>query len=320
MRKVIFVLTVLCAFFGCKKKDSVLKPHGSFTYDESSYGVNSIRIDHVAYNESDDYVLKFTAFPSGMTVSQTSHSGHGTYIELFLEAPDNELRPGGEYTKMAKDSVSRLISVSESGDTAWMVNISSARVSVSAAENDFTQYDFTLTDETGKNISGSFVGKPVLNYSVDQPAFGELRFDTIECYLAKPSLYKWGSMFAENVNYYELKFCSTDARFNDNGKLTDGIMFVVGFHSVNSDFPVAGTYNISTVADDMTLYFGQKVGNANWGTYWIVFSSGSQKGKANILSGTLNLNTFTNEEVDASFNMTDQLKNTVEGYFDGPYR
>lgn len=319
MKKIVFALLIFSALIGCKKKDVATKPHGSFTYNETSYGVNSIRIDHVAYNANNDFVLKFTTIPANMSVSQTTHSGYGTYLELYLEASDNELRPG-KYNELSSDSTSRIISVSENGDTSWMVTISAAEINVSVAENDFTQYDFKLTDETGKSISGSFVGKPVLNYSVDQPAFGELQFDTVECYIAKPSLYKWNALFAENVNYYELKFYSSEARFNDNGKIAGGVMLVMGFHSVNSILPTTGTYNVSTTAEDMTLYYGQKIGIANWGTYWCLYMSGSQRGKANILSGSLNLNTFTDNELDISFELKDQLGNTVKGYFDGSYK
>jgi len=312
--------------FSCKKKQEDIKISGSFTFDGTSYSISSCRVDHVGYPErvpGDTLSQDSTRF-----ILHTAFYGYQGDIHLFLIAPDNDLMPGQTYETLYEDSLSYIVIRSSEGDTTRPVRVTSASVTLLAMEDpvaagkNWLSYYFTLTVDGNPSpltIDGSFIGPHTVNYTVDQPSYGFITFDTIATGLARPSLYRWNHLFCDDSNYFELKFYSNRARFADKGTINVGVQFVVGFHSYQENFPAAGTYPVSIEAKEATLYFGHRDGSVNWGTYWQTFYAGSIVGKANILSDTLYLHRCTSDSITLTFALKDQLGNTVQGSYSGRY-
>jgi len=305
---------LLLLLVGCKKNEEVVS-QGSFSLDGTSYSITAVRVDHVDYANADfsDFILK------------ASFTGYQGKVCFYMSAPDNDFIPGQTYTTLFADSLSRIVVLSREGDTTQIVDISGATLKVdtiadeTAAGKNYLQYAFTLVTDGHGTVEGSFIGQHTVNYTVDQPSYGNLFFDTIACGLARPSLYGWGHMFSDKTNYFELKFFSSAARFSDNGKIKQGVQFVVGLHSFQELYPAMGSYPVSLIAEEQTTYFGHKEGNAMWGTYWQTFYSSSVVGKANILADTLHVVRCTSDSITLQFNLKDQLGNRVQGTYDGRY-
>ena len=297
----------------CQKQETTIKSSGSFALDGTSYSITSFRVDHVDYADGDSlrFVLKITA------------KGYSSQVTLYLIAPDNDLMAGNTYNVLMADSLSSIMLLKD-GDTTSTACVTAAEVTVSALDDEIAagknwlSYEFSLTVE-GTQTTGSFVGPHTVNYTVDQPSFGQLAFDTLQVGLSRPSLYGWGTMFTDISNYFELKFYSSDARFSDNGVIRQGVQFVVGLHSFQALYPAVGAYPVSLEAEEATAFYGHKEGSVNWGTYWQVFSSSSVIGKANILSDTVYVVKFTADSLTLKIALHDQLGNDVVGWYDGEY-
>ena len=308
------VLLLLLLLVGCKKNEEVVS-QGSFSLDGTSYSVTAVHINHVSYADTDssDFILK------------ASFTGYQGKVYFYMVAPDNDFIPGQTYARLFADSLSQVVVLSREGDTTQIVKITAATLRVdsvtdkAAAGKNYLQYGFTLVTDKHGTIEGSFLGQHTVNYTVDQPSFGNLSFDTIVCGLAKLSIYRWGRMFSDNTNFFELKFFSSSARFNDNGKIKEGVQFVVGLHSFQELYPAVGNYPVSLEAEEQTAYYGHKKDNAQWGTYWQTFHSSSIIGKANIISDTLHVVRCTADSITLRFDFKDQLGNRVVGSYDGKY-
>lgn len=311
----LFIATTILMFVvGCDKKEEVVS-HGSFSLEGTTYSITALRVDHVGYAETD----------SSAFVLRTSFTGPRIEIIFYMVAPDNDFVPGKKYSSFCPDSLSRIIVTSREGDTLHNVMIASATLMVDsvvdpiASGKNFLQYMFTIETNDYGTTNGDFLGKHIVNYVVDQPSYGSFSFDTIECGVAKPTLYCWEHLFSDDTNYFELKFFSSNARFNDNGKIQMGVQMVIGLHSFQTLYPAEANYPVSLEAQEQTAYYGHKVGNALWGTYWQTFYSGSIVGKANVLSDTIKVLQWNSEKICLEFAMKDQLGNNVVGYYEGGY-
>ena len=317
MPRILIILTLTILLASCTTKEPVAS-YGSFTLDGTTYSFTSLRVDHVGYEHGDSsrFILRLTAYPGTFKCDTVKYSGYGTLLRLFLVATSYDLPVGSRSTALSADSLSYAITITSEGDTTMLTPILDATVAVSAAENDFQTYTLSLTTAAGTS-SGSYTGKHTLNCIVDKPACGWIAFDTINANLAAATLYSWGELLSPGTNYYEIIAYSTDARFNDNGKLRSGLQFSLGIMSATDSYPADGTYVVSTDYSPGSVIYGHKIGNANWGTYWAVFSSSSAIGKANILSGTLTTFALQNY-ASFTFDFTDQLGNTVQASYSGP--
>lgn len=310
MRKWLIVMVLGVLMMACKQVEPITSK-GEMSYDGNSYGLRTMRVDHVGYGENGEFVLRVSLAPGTYKRSIDAASGYGTFLEFYVLAGANDLE-AGSYDALAKDSMSVIMSIGDGGDTVFVDRIVALSMKVEKAENNFMKFDFTLSTEGNKSVSGSFTGSHTVNYTVDQPAVGTLSFDTVQSQLARPIVRNMGHLFADDCNYFDVIFFSTDARFTDKGVLKDGVMFSVGIHSIAESEPFAGEYPVSIEELNQTLYYGHKVGNVNWGTYWLVSKSSSTVGKANVLEGSLNLESMRK----MSFELKDQLNNTVSGSID----
>lgn len=318
MKRFLFLLLVVLALVCCKREIPV-SAHGSFSIDGTEYPISALRVDHVGYASADSslFVLRVTASPATLEFDTALHRGYGTAVILYFTAQDNDIKAGEELV-FCPDSLSVLLTVGDAGDTVALRPISSGRMTVGEGPNDFLDFAISFTTADGAYAEGSFLGNYTVNYTVDQPYYGHLSFDTIDCRLARPVLRNWGHLFNAECNYYELMFFSADARFNDQGKIRAGVQFAVGINSEDDLRPTGGDYPVLTDYSPHSLLYGVKTGNSAWGTYWQVFLSGSVRGKANILDGNLAVTRLLDDYLSCTFQLTDQLGNTVVGSYDGP--
>ena len=295
---------------------------GSFRFQESGYAIKRVKVEHVDY-AGDDYVLRFLAYPATYTLSETSASGYGAVIDAYFVSSTKDFGVGETY-ELYSDS-SRLIIYPEipKGDTTYYdtiyYHIASGELRVDTAEG-YRTFRFGLLTSDGDSIMGSYLGEYTYNYALDQRGYGELAFDTIVCQLAMPMMMNWGHLFGENNNYFEFTFYSTDSRFADAGKIKSGVQFVVGVHDIQEEYPIAGDYLVSVRADDaMSVYYGHKLKNTSWGSYWQMFYNSSAVGKANVIEGSAEIISIDDKSLNMTFEFIDQLGNEVVGYYEGPY-
>ncbi len=294
----------------CKKRQEGINISGFFTISSSSYSLTSASVIHEGYADTD----------STQFLLHATFSGYQGSIHLFLLAPDNDFRTAITYDRISTDTASYVL-LPDSPDT---IRITSASLTVDSVDDaiakgkNWLSYHFTLTVE-GETANGQFTGPHTVNYTVDQPSFGSLCFDTIATGLARPTLYRWNHFFCDFSNYFELKFYSSMARFSDNGTITQGVQFVLGFHSFQQNYPAVGTYPVALEPKEQTLLYGHRNGSVSWGSYWQTFYAGSVVGKANILSDTLSVLRWDSDTLSMTFSLKDQLGNTLQGSYCGRY-
>ena len=316
-------IAILLSLFLCScEKEKVVVQGGSFRFQESKYAIKRVKVEHVDY-AGDDYVLRFLAYPATYTVSETSTSGYGAVIDARFLSKTKDFEVGETY-ELYSDS-SRLIIYPEipKGDTTYhdtiYYYIASGELRVDTADG-YRTFRFGLLTSDGDSITGSYLGEYTYNYALDQRGYGELAFDTISCQLAMPMMMNWGHLFSENHNYFEFTFYSVDSRFVDAGKIKSGVQFVVGVHDMQDEHPIAGDYLVSKSADDATsIYYGHKLKNTAWGTYWQVFYNTSAMGKANVVEGSAKIISIDEKSLNMTFTFVDQLGYEVVGRYEGPY-
>ena len=317
------IIVLLLSLFLCScEKEKVVVQGGSFRFQESGYAIKRVKVEHIDYVK-DDYLLRFLAYPSTYIVSEMSASGYGAVIDARFVSATKDFEVGETY-ELYSDS-SRLIIYPEipKGDTTYhytiYYHIASGELKVDSVDGYRTfKFDFLTSD--GDSITGSYLGEYTYNYTLNQRGYGELAFDTIACQLAMPVMMNWGHLFSENSNYFEFTFYSVDSRFVDAGKIKSGVQFVVGVHNIQEEYPIAGNYLVSVRADDTpSVYYGHKLKNTAWGTYWQVFHNSSAMGKANVVEGSAVIESIDDKSLNMTFTFVDQLGYEVVGYYEGPY-
>ena len=317
------IIALLLSLFLCScEKEKVVVQGGSFSFGESKYSINKVKVEHVGYAE-EEYLLRFLAYPAAYTVSETTTSGYGVVVDArFLSATkDFEV---GELYQLVSDSSYVIVYPEVPKDTAIRVDtlycqLVDGEIRVDSADG-YRTFNFGFLTADGDSVVGSYLGDYTYNYILDQKGYGELAFDTISCQLAMPMMTNWGHLFTENSNYFEFTFYSTAARFTDAGKVKSGVQFVVGVHDAQEEYPTAGDYSVSMKADDeMSVVYGHKLNNTAWGTYWQMFYNGSSVGKANIVAGEAQIVSIDEQSLNMIFTFEDQLGNEVVGAYEGPY-
>ena len=317
------IIILLLSLFLCScEKERVVVQGGSFGWGESKYSIKKVKVEHVGYAE-EEYLLRFLAYPATYNVSETSTSGYGAVIDARFASSTKDFEVGEMY-QLISDS-SRLVIYPEipKGDTTYhdtiYYHIASGELRVDTADG-YRTFKFDMLTADGDSIVGSYLGEYTYNYTLDQRGYGELAFDTIVCQLAMPVMMNWGHLFSENSNYFEFTFYSTDSRFVDAGKIKSGVQFVVGVHDIQEEYPIAGDYLVSVRADDATsVYYGHKLKNTAWGTYWQVFYNSSAIGKANVVEGSAEIISIDDKSLNMIFEFVDQLGDKVVGSYEGPY-
>ena len=317
------IIVLLLSLFLCScEKEEVVVQGGSFQYADTSYPIKKVKVEHVGY-ASEDYLLRFLAYPVTYNVSETSTSGYGAVIDAYFASSTKDFEVGGVYELVLDSSYLIVYPEIPKGDTTYhdtlYYHIASGELRVDTADG-YRTFKFDMLMADGDSIVGSFLGKYTYNYTLDQRGYGELAFDTIACQLATPVMMNWGHLFSENSNYFEFTFYSTDSRFADAGKIKSGVQFVVGVHDVQQEWPAAGNYLVSMDAGGaMSVLYGHKLKNTAWGTYWQMFYNSSAIGKANVVEGSAEIISIDDKSLNMTFTFVDQLGNEVVGKYGGPY-
>ena len=316
------IAILLSLFLSSCEKEKVVAQGGSFRFQESKYAIKRVKVDHVDYAR-DDYVLRFLAYPATYTVSETSTSGYGAVIDARFVSATKDFEVGGKYQLVSDSSYLIVYPEIPKGDTTYhdtiYYHIASGELRVDTSEG-YRTFKFDMLTADGDSIVGSYLGEYTYNYTLNQRGYGELAFDTIACQLAMPVMMDWGHLFSENSNYFEFTFYSTDSRFADAGKIKSGVQFVVGVNDIQEEYPIAGDYLVSVRADDTpSIYYGHKLKNTAWGTYWQMFYNSSAVGKANVIEGSAEIISIDDKSLNMTFEFIDQLGNGVVGYYEGPY-
>ena len=317
----IIVLLLSLFLYSCEKEKAVVQG-GSFRFGETKYSIKKVKVEHEGYVD-DDYVLRFLAYPVTYNVSETSTSGYGAVIDADFLSETKDFEIGGSYQLIPDSSFLVIYPEIPKGDTTMhdtiSYHITNGELKVDTADG-YRTFSFMMITDDGDSIIGSYLGEYTYNYTLDQRGYGELAFDTIECQLAMPVMMNWGHLFSENSNYFEFTFYSTNSRFVDVGKIQSGVQFVVGVHDTQQEFPSVGDYLVSMKADDVTsVYYGHKLKNTAWGTYWQMFYNSSAVGKANVVEGSAEIISIDESSLNMTFLFVDQLGNEVVGLYDGPY-
>ena len=317
------IIVLLLSLFLCScEKEKVVVQGGSFSWGESKYSIKKVKVEHVGYDD-EDYVLRFLAYPATYTISETTTSGYGVVLDARFLSATKDFEIGGEYQLESDSSYVIVYPEISKGDTTYhdtlYYHIASGELRVDSADG-YRTFNFGFLTADGDSILGSYLGGYIYNYTLDQKGYGELTFDTISCQLAMPMMINWGHLFTENSNYFEFTFYSTAARFADAGKIKSGVQFVVGVHDAQEEYPTAGDYSVSMKADDvMSVFYGHKLNNTAWGTYWQVFYNSSAIGKANVVEGSAEIISIDETSINMTFSFVDQLGDEVVGVYEGPY-
>lgn len=323
--KSITILLLVILGFACSscKKEKPGITGGSFSFQNQSFSINSVRYDHIGFDSDNRHIIRFVALPGTCSFKYASgtFSGYGSFIEIFVTADNRFLSAGNDYF-IADDSdstLSALVSFSESDTTYHYID--NASISVDTVYDSSSQkmlYSFIIKAISGSDsITASYVGSPISNVTADQIGFGNVEIDTVTKNLSTPFLRNWGNLFS-NSFYHELTFFSTDARYNDKGNITTGLQFVIGINTLDNAIS-SGKYPVSYSYDGNNTLYGHKLNTTPWGTYWQMLSNQSSTGKANIISDTLTIDNISEGNISLSFKFSDQLKNTITGSYNGPY-
>lgn len=317
------IIILLLSLFLCScEKEKVVVQGGSFGWGESKYSIKKVKVEHVGYEE-EEYLLRFLAYPATYKVSETTTSGYGVVVDAKFLSATKDFEVGESYELYSDSSFLILYPEIPKGDTTYhdtiYYHIASGELKVDTADG-YRTFKFAMLTVDGDSVVGSYLGEYIYNYTLDQRGYGELAFDTVVCQLAMPVMRNWGYLFTENSNYFEFTFYSVDSRFVDAGKIKSGVQFVVGVHDAQEEYPVAGDYSVSMKADDVkSVFYGHRLNNTAWGTYWQMFYNGSSVGKANIVAGDAKIVNIDEQSLNMTFTFVDQLGNEVVGAYEGPY-
>lgn len=317
------IIVLLLSLFLCScEKEKVVVQGGSFGWGESKYSIKKVKVEHVGYEE-EEYLLRFLAYPATYKVSETTTSGYGVVVDAKFLSATKDFEVGKSYELYSDSSFLILYPEIPKGDTTYhdtiYYHIASGELKVDTADG-YRTFKFAMLTVDGDSVVGSYLGEYIYNYTLDQRGYGELAFDTVVCQLAMPVMMNWGHLFSENSNYFEFTFYSTDSRFADAGKIKSGVQFVVGVHDIQEEYPIAGDYLVSVRADDTpSIYYGHKLKNTAWGTYWQMFYNSSAIGKANVVEGSAEIISIDDKSLNMTFEFVDQLGDKVVGSYEGPY-
>lgn len=315
--KYLIIIAILATLSACKKEQPKLSSTGTMSYQGNSYPISKIRIEHMGYSAGDKYVLRLTAYPTTYTITEKSSSGYGTVLNAYFTAEANDFTPGAfalAHIDTLPSTLTFYPNTADGSTDTTSVTIDNGTLDVDTFDTllypDFLSYSLRL-NAGADSVVGSYLGTHTHNFSIDQPAWGVITFDTLNYFLADPTITEWGALFSD-ANYYEITFYSSDARFTDKGAINQGLQLVLGIVT-DTDSPLApGTYPVTdNYTTTHSTLFGHKIRSTAWGSYWQILNKGSVAGKANILNGETIIDDFTDGNISLTTSLTDQLGNSV---------
>lgn len=308
-------LLVLCA--SCEKPQNDFKDSGSFTYNGISYTLKSARLQHYSDSTTADNRLQLVLCSPTMSFANQKLSGYGDLLCITISTDSSTLLPQNYEISTGSiiASESYWLQISSNKIDTTKIYLSTGSLQVSDTDNG-QKYVFTFFDEP--TLQGSFEGKVTYNNAIDGSQIGEVVIGDSIVPLQKGDLMFWGSIFAEQLHYYEFYFYSCDLRHDDAGAINQGLIFVVGLHSENDSLPNEGTYPIRRRNENQTALYGHKSGNANWGTYWVNYRGASAQQKAFVMRDSVAFSRI-GDKYEFTFQCIDQLDNLITGTYTGDF-
>lgn len=293
---------------GCKKEPTTATG-GSLQYDGQNYPIKSVRQRCYIDTLSGQQRIEVAFCSPKMSFADGKMVGTGALVVLTM-ACDSDHLVVGQYD-ILPDSYAIIIADDKSDTICHTIDGGS--LEVSSTENG-RQYAFAAG-----SITGSYTGTCTYNYDIDGAPCGQITINDSIVPLQEGDLLLWGPIFDDNLHYYEFYFYSCNLRHTDAGAIKQGIAFVVGLHSANTDAPANGTYPIGSANLDQTAMYGHRSGNNSWGTYWTNYLTASTQTKANVLTGNIAI-TSENGKYTFTFDCADQLGNKITGTHSGTFR
>jgi len=313
-----FALIIMC-FAACKKVPKPPQSGGKIVYKDESYALKNARCS----NFGDEYSVGLNTLDlyfasNSINMSEDGISGTGTILALAMFSLSDTLPEGIYYVEnsMGKKNILSDISylqISSKEDTLT-VAISGGYMIV---ENDLElnkRFEFHFVAANGDSITGNYAGAVRYNLLYDQPTVAQISVDTVEYQIQKGDFVRWGKLLDNSLYYYEIYFYSADLRRTDAGKIKSGFVLILGINSTSADFPPNGTYSVSKKYEDNTLFWGAKIGEGKWGTYWNLYKNGSSSASSNVYAGDISF-----ERTDNNFKIILNLKDHNQALITGEY-
>lgn len=315
---------VLCSivFFGCEKPAPQFSNSGTLRLNGVSYSIIKSRfsVDSV---RDEVYHAHLTFAPHAINISDAGISGGGgSYLYLSLLLPVDSL-PLGVFSvdEGAVNSVqpygSYLETISENKKDTTRTLIASGEMDYMLGGDTMPQFWLNFMTTASDSLAGSYLGTCVKNTEVDADSTGYVQVDTFSTALGTANMWQWGNLFSETLCYYELEILSSDTRFNDAGKMKNGMVLSLGFFSDNGVFPNDGVYRVAEVPENYTLFFGHKESNTYWGTYWQQLKNTSIISRANVTADSISICNVDGDQYVINIALKDQLGNRLRGDFKG---
>ena len=318
-----FTLIVMC-LSACKKVEQPAQSGGKIVYNGENYMLKNARCSNFGDENSVGLNTMNLYFASNsITMNEDGISGTGTVLALATFSLSDTLPEGIYYVENSVGEKNILpdnsyLEIRTKEDTLT-VAISGGYMIV---KNDLKlnkRFEFHFVAENGDSITGNYAGAVRYNLLFDQSAVAQIRVDTIDYQIQKGDFVRWGKLLDNSLYYYEIYLYSADLRRTDAGKIKNGFVLNIGIHSTSADFPPNGTYNVSKKYEDNTLFWGTKIGDGKWGTYWNLYKNGSSVSNSNVFTGNI-LFEKTDDKFKIILNLKDQAQNLITGEYNEELR
>lgn len=319
-KSIIFFAVIFC-FFSCKKIEKVTVSGGKIVYQGENLPIKNARCENFGTVESAEFkTLRLFFHSPTIKMNEDATSGTGTIFALEIRSLSDTLQNSvyqisenfENKTIAAENSYLKIISKE---DTVT-VKISNGYLNI---ENDGElgkKFDFHFISKNGDSISGNFRGTVLYNVLHDMPQVAVFQVDTVEYAIQKGNMIHWGKLLDKSLFYHEFYFYSTNLRRTDAGKIKSGFELVLGIHSLSENYQQNGVYTVVRTYEANTLLNGTKVGTANWGTLWNIYSNGSASKHSIIISGEAAFE-HNGENFKIMLNLKDADRNTITGEYNG---
>lgn len=329
MRPIFITLALLFLLSACKQElvsESAIG--GRITYNGESYNLKASRADYLGnfYQQTNStHTIRFYAYASTINYTESNRSGGGAIIALEFNTPTDTIMPGiyqvdtqHSHETLSKDSSYLLILPQKLSNDTIFTSIADGYIMVETDPLGL-KYTFKVRDHKGDSITGSYAGPVTYTRMIDGDSVGFLQIDTISYNLQHGNMIKWGPLFTETLNYYELYFYSTDLRLTDAGKIIKGLAFVVGIHTADAEEIPDGVYPVDRLFTKNTTLAGSKYGNATWGTYWNTFSNGKVLSRAFITQDSVEI-VRRGDGYHIRFQLKDQTGKVLSGTYQSNFK
>ncbi len=317
----ISLIFALLTLLSCEKEEPEFTNTGSFTFGSTKQTILNARYQLDSVN-NDIHYSHLTFSSNAIKISDAGISGGGaSYLKLSLQSQSRELEQGdyavGSTPQSLTPYTSYVETISEDKKDTTRTLIASGTMNYSLQGDTMPNFSFDFKTTSDETITGSYLGTLTQNYIVNTDSAGYYQRDTVLVPLGSAIMWNWGNLFDDNTHYYEIELHSTNMRINDAGKVKSGNVLYLGLFSTNISYPSDGEYVVGEGTDNLTLFYGHKINNTYWGTYWQELRNTSIASRANVVSGSITITTTKTGKSTITINLKDQLNKKIQGEYSG---